>query len=404
MGRPVESTCHGNLRQISLFPSKLDSMQRVRFIHTSDVHLDTSFAESGFPSHLGSRKREAIRATFRSILEDALRRPVDLVLIAGDLFEQDRVSPDTVEFLKQQFENLGSILVFIAPGNHDPYMPGSPYHDEAWPANVHIFRDEDFRSVELPHLGVRVTGFGFNRTHFGDRHFSRLQNLPADGINLVVAHGSDIAHVPEGKASHGPLSIEEIAGKNVHYCALGHYHQQRQLANHLDSTQVWYCGIPEGRRWDELGICAYLLGEIDGQQVSVQGVACGQIPLQSVTIECDGLSTSQILDAIREQRGAPDPKTILRVRLAGSPDPSLDLSTSDLGERLADEALFVQWDDRTTPALDFESLAQENTLCGRFVRTLNERLASAPDTKREHLERTRLYGVQALLGREVRLR
>src|SRR5688572_8282950 len=95
MGRPVESTCHGNLRQISLFPSKLDSLQGIRFIHTSDVHLDTSFAGSGFPSHLGDRKREAVRATFRSILEDALRRPVDLVLIAGDLFEHDRVSPDT---------------------------------------------------------------------------------------------------------------------------------------------------------------------------------------------------------------------------------------------------------------------------------------------------------------------
>jgi exonuclease SbcD len=203
---------------------------------------------------------------------------------------------------------------------------------------------------------------------------------------------------------HGPLSIEEIAGKNVHYCALGHYHHQRQLANHLDTTQVWYCGIPEGRGWDEPGICAYLLGEIDGQQVSVQAVACGQIPLQSIAIPCDGLSTSQILDAIREQRGAPDPKTILRVRLAGSLNPRLNLSTSELGERLADEALFVQWDDRTTPALDFESLAQESTLCGRFVRNLNERLASAPDTEREHLERTRFYGVQALLGRELRLR
>jgi hypothetical protein len=403
LGSPANQI--GNLRQISLFPSKLDRMQRVRFIHTSDVHLDTSFAGLGFPSHLGQRKREAIRATFHSILEDARRQPVDLILIAGDLFEHDRVSPDTVLFLKQQFENLGSILVFIAPGNQDPYIPGCPYHDEAWPANVHIFRDEDFRSIELPDLGVRVTGFGFNRTHLEDHHFARLQSLPADGINLVVAHGSDTSHVPDGKARHGPLSIEEIAGKNVHYCALGHYHQQRQVANHLDTTQVWYCGIPEGRAWDEPGICSYLLGEIEGQQVSVQGVACGQIPLQSITIDCDGFSTSQILEAIRDQRGAAfDSQTILRVQLTGSRDPLIDLSTVELAEGLADEVLFVQWDDCTIPALDFESLAQENTLCGRFVRNLNERLASAPDTEREHLERTRLYGVQALRGREVRLR
>jgi len=57
---------------------------------------------------LGDRKREAIRGTFRRIIEDARLRDVDFVLIAGDLFEMDRITPDTGEFLKQQFESLAS--------------------------------------------------------------------------------------------------------------------------------------------------------------------------------------------------------------------------------------------------------------------------------------------------------
>jgi hypothetical protein len=73
-------------------------------------------------------------------------------------------------------------------------------------------------------------------------------------------------------------------------------------------------------------------------------------------------------------------------------------------ERLADAVLHVQWEDRTLPALDFEALAQERTLCGNFVRALNARLAGASAQEREVLERARLYGVQALLGREVRPR
>lgn len=381
-------------------------MKPVRFIHTSDVHLDTSFAGSGFPPRLGDRKREAVRATFRRILEDAGRESVDLVLIAGDLFEHDRITPDTVEFLKQQFESLGSIRVFIAPGNHDPYLDGSPYRDEAWPQNVHIFRHEEFHSVELPELGVRVTGFGYNRTHLEEHYFARLPTLPEGAINLVVAHGSDISRVPEGKAKHGPLKIDEIAGKNVHYCALGHYHQQRQVANTIDETQVWYCGIPEGRGWDELGSCGYLRVEIDQQQVRVQGVPCNHYPLQVVTIDCEGLSTrEQIIDAILQYQGSEfDSDTILRVRLVGSLDPRLDLSTIEMEERLSDKALYVQWEDRTLPALDFESLAQENTLVGRFVRALNDRLSTASDKERDILERARLYGVQALLQREVRPR
>ena len=106
-------------------------MTPVRFVHTSDIHLDTSFSAAGFPSRIGDRKREAIRGTFRRILESAEGEEAQLVLIAGDLFEHDRVTPDTVEFLKQQFESLGDIPVFVSPGNHDPCVGSSSVQAKA---------------------------------------------------------------------------------------------------------------------------------------------------------------------------------------------------------------------------------------------------------------------------------
>jgi DNA repair protein SbcD/Mre11 len=381
-------------------------MKPVRFIHTSDVHLDTSFSGAGFPSKLGDRKREAIRGTFRRILEDARLHEIDFVLIAGDLFEQDRITPDTVEFLKQQFESLNTVRVFISPGNHDPAMKGSPYKEENWPSNVHIFDAEEFQPIELPDLGVRVTGFGFVHAFLEDRHFQRLPVLPGELVNIVLAHGSDISRVPKGKTRHGPFTIEEITGKNIHYCALGHYHQQHQLHNPIDNTQIWYSGIPEGRGWDEEGACGYLLGEVVDGVVRVESRFCNQYPLTTLTVDCDAFSTrEQILDAVLQQRGMQfDTKTILRIRLAGALDPKLDLSLSQLEERLAEEALFIQWDDQTHPALDFDAIAQEKTLRGKFVRVLNDRIAAAAEENRIVLERARLYGVQALSGREVRLR
>jgi len=380
-------------------------MKAVRFIHTSDVHLDTSFSGAGFSSRLGGRKREAIRATFRRILEDARRLGVDLVLIAGDLFEHDRITPDTIEFLKQQFEGLGNIPVFISPGNHDPYLHGSPYCEESWPDNVHIFCEEEFRSVPMADIGVRVTGFAFNRTQVEERIFLRLPPLPRDTCNLVLSHGSDLSCVPKGKAKHGPFTIEEIAGKNVHYLALGHYHQQRLVADTPDGTQAWYSGIPEGRMWDEEGPCAYLLGEITSGGIRVESRACNQYPFCTLDLECDGFSSrEQILDAILEQRGKLfGPQTILRVRLQGALDTKLDLSFAEMEERLSDEVLHIAWDNQTYPALDYDGIARERTLRGRFVKVLNERITAAGEEERRILERARLYGVQALLGREVRL-
>ncbi len=379
-------------------------MRAIRFIHMSDVHLDTSFSASGFPARLGLRKREAIRATFRRILEDARTESVDMVLIAGDLFEHDRVTPDTVEFLKQQIDALGSIRVFIAPGNHDPYIQGSPYREEAWPGNTRIFSSEDFRSVELPELEVRVAGCGFTRTQVQEHLFSKLLPMPQEGINLVVAHGSDLARVPSGKFSHGPLTVDEIAGKNVHYCALGHYHEQRPVENTVDGTEVWYSGIPEGRGWDEEGERGYLLVEIAEGKVRVAPRACNQYPLRTLEMDCDEFtSREQIVDALRAQ-GVLDARTILRVRLLGAVDPRLDLSISELEARLADETLQIFFEDQTMPALDYAAIAEENTLRGRFARDLNARVEKASGSERVVLERARLYGLQALMGREVRLK
>ena len=381
-------------------------MRPVRFIHTSDIHLDTSFSGSGFPSRLGDRKRDSIRKTFRRIMDDVRAGEIDFLLIAGDLYEQDRVTPDTIEFLKQQFESLNTVPVFIAPGNHDPAVRLSPYKEEAWPSNVHIFDAEEFRSVELPALGVRITGFGFVGAFLEDRHFRQLPVLPGALFNIVLSHGSDITRVPAGKSRHGPFTVEEVAGKNVGYCALGHYHQQHQLPSPVDNTQIWYSGIPEGRGWDEEGACGYLLGEIADGTVRVEGRICNQYALKTLTVDCEAFTTrEQILDAILQQRGNQfDPQTILRVRLTGALDPKLDVSFPELEERLAGEALFLQWDDQTHPALDFDVIAREKTIRGRFARILNERIAAASEGDRPMLEKARLYGVQALSGREVRLR
>jgi DNA repair exonuclease SbcCD nuclease subunit len=222
----------------------------------------------------------------------------------------------------------------------------------------------------------------------------------------VLSHGSDVSRVPAGKSKHGPFAIDEIAGKNVGYCALGHYHEQHRLPNPYDDAQIWYSGIPEGRGWDEEGACGYLLGEIENGRVHIESRFCSQYDLNTIIVNCDAFSTrEQILDAILAQRGVLfNSKTILRVQLVGALDPRLDLSLTELEERLAEEALHIRWDDQTHTALDFDSIAQEKTLRGRFIRILNERIEAAPEGERIALERARLYGVQALSGREVRLR
>lgn len=107
----------------------------VKLLHAADLHLDSAF------SALPPEKAAQRRAEQRLVLErlTALSEGCAAVLLAGDLFDSARVYRDTLEALRTALAAC-RCPVFIAPGNHDALLPGSPYLENGWPENVHIFR------------------------------------------------------------------------------------------------------------------------------------------------------------------------------------------------------------------------------------------------------------------------
>ena len=92
----------------------------------ADVHLDAQFGQ--FPADVARRRRQAIRDTLSAAVARAISDGAEALLVAGDLYEHDRisVSPDTRNFLRDQFAELHPVPVFIAPGNHDWLGPAEP--------------------------------------------------------------------------------------------------------------------------------------------------------------------------------------------------------------------------------------------------------------------------------------
>ena len=113
-------------------------MRPFRFIHIADVHLDTPFASRS--EALRERLREAAREAFRRAADLAISQKVDAFLIAGDLFDGDRLSFATERFLLQQLDRLheGGVSVYYACGNHDP--GGARIDGMPWPPGVHDIR------------------------------------------------------------------------------------------------------------------------------------------------------------------------------------------------------------------------------------------------------------------------
>ena len=90
---------------------------RLTIIHTSDVHLESDTFGRG---EAGQAYQRRIQGAFRGVVDLVCRKQADLFLIAGDLFDSNRVPESGVEFVNAELRRVPCPVVLI-PGNHDCY-------------------------------------------------------------------------------------------------------------------------------------------------------------------------------------------------------------------------------------------------------------------------------------------
>ena len=112
----------------------------MRFIHAADLHLDTAFVARS--DEVRSRLREASLEALRRLIDLAVSESVDAVILAGDLFDGDRISFQTERLLSTEMARLATsgIQVVYATGNHDPGTATGRGASLDWAPNVHVAR------------------------------------------------------------------------------------------------------------------------------------------------------------------------------------------------------------------------------------------------------------------------
>ena len=148
----------------------------IKIIHGADFHLDSPF--SGLSPQRSAQRRSELRQLPRRLADLARTEGADLVLLSGDLLDGQHIYRETAQALSQALGNI-PCPVFLAPGNHDPWSPRSPYATLDWPDNVHIFTSGQAEAVELPELGCVVHGAAFTAPQ-ADRSPLAGFSAPAD--------------------------------------------------------------------------------------------------------------------------------------------------------------------------------------------------------------------------------
>ncbi|WP_106849597.1 exonuclease SbcCD subunit D [Blastococcus sp. Marseille-P5729] len=302
----------------------------MRILHTSDWHVGRRFNETEVLDLLGE--------VLAALVETVRREQVDVVVIAGDVFDRAAPSAEAVAFLSDQLRQVreaGAQIVMIS-GNHDG---ASRLGYGGWAAaagGLHVITtvDQIGRPVELAdeHGPVCFYGIPFldpkiDRGHFGDDELhshelildaamDRVRDDLAerDGArSVVLAHcfavdGDRGAVMPGAADIAGEItdSMRSIACGGVEcaptavfegptYVALGHLHSRKTL-----SDRIRYSGSPLAYSFGDHGPRGAWLIDLD--ESGIQQVTWAELPvprgMSVITGRLDELLSDPAYDAV----------------------------------------------------------------------------------------------------------
>ena len=338
-----------------------------RIVHCADVHLETTFPETSG----GAARRKGLADAFARIVDEAIARKADALTIGGDLYEAERMGPQTVRFLFEQFARFGK-PVYVAPGNHDPHAPASPMARGDRPENLKVFNEAAWRAYPLAD-GLTLWGFGHTAAEPG-RPFAGVA-FDRAGVAIALVHGSDEERCPPNKRATAPFTKDEARAAGASLVLTGHYHGG-YVVRDRSGPVLAYPGSPEPIKFGENLTHGALEIVVDGGRATVTEIPTARTRLLDLALDCSEATNENALFERIEPTLAPFGKNdYVRLALHGGVAVGTRIDTALLCERFGASLGSLAIAD-TTVAYDYAALALEPTVRGHVVRDL---LARGPE-------------------------
>ncbi len=353
----------------------------LRVLHTADVHLGARHADLG---EQATAQRERQFAAFKASVDLAIAEKIDLVLIAGDLFDSNVQPRRSVDRVAAELGRLveARIRTVLIPGTHDVYDRASIYRSYDLPALAGP-SGPDFVTLLTPEQGsIRLEPLDLT-VHAQVFATKRAPRSPLDGLavggdpstwQVGIVHGS-IAIPNQTDHDEVVITNEEIAASRLDYLALGHWHSSSR--GKAGRTVYAYAGAPEPVALDQDRAGNVLLVTLeltDGKKrVQIEERRVGRTRFEKVELDAAGIASQPALIEMLAARA--DADLVLDVRLIGIRADALDARVEEIEAALADKFLKVRVRDRSVPALSAGPLPPEDTILGAFVRNVEASIA-----------------------------
>ena len=350
----------------------------MRFIHMADIHFDSPFTILTDKRDFGTKRRLEQREAFRKAIEYISKEKIPYLFIAGDLYDQDYIRKSTIEFINNLFKTIPNTRIFIAPGNHDPFLKNSFYNTFNWNNNVTIFNDE-IKRVECE--DVDIYGYGFSSFYCSNSKVEEIEIINKEKINILLVHGA-LDSSKNADIKYNPISTNKLKEIGFDYIALGHIHKRTDE----NKYNFIYPGSIISFGFDELGNHGILDVKIEKNNYLNN--------LEINKIEKNKLNKNNYLNNLEEIKNnkkinknnikisevnsqeeliekinfiETNNDTFYKIILTGSRN--IEINKGEICKLITNENI-LKLEDKTETKYNFDELAKQNNLKGIFVKKM----------------------------------
>lgn len=274
----------------------------MKILHAADLHIDSPLG--GLAAYEGAPVEEIRGATRRAtenLVQAAIEHEVDLVVVAGDVFDGDWRDYSTGLFWIGQLSRLNDaqIPVVMISGNHDAASVVSK--NLRLPPNTTLLSDRHPETKVFDDLGVAIVGQGYATRSVIDDLAVHYPAADAGLFTVGLLHSSLTGR--PGHADYAPTSVEILRAKGYQYWALGHIHQREVVSR---DPWIVYSGNIQGRHARETGPKGATLVTVEGARVAnVEAIDLDVVRWHLCAVDASGSSSADhVLAAVTEKFAA----------------------------------------------------------------------------------------------------
>ncbi|MFZ3577321.1 metallophosphoesterase family protein [Virgibacillus sp. DJP39] len=295
--------------------------EQISFIHAADLHLDSPFQGlSTMPENIFKEIQSSTFVALNNLVNNAINKKVDFVLLVGDLFDNERQSLKAQIKLKRAFEELQrhNISVYISYGNHD-FINGNVY-PVTYPENVHIFNEEKVNHVPFKRSDktiANIYGFSYENRSVTQNKTTEFERSDVEvPFHIAMLHGSSSSNTDHD--TYAPFQLNDLISKDFDYWALGHIHQRDVLKR---TPFIVYPGNIQGRNRKESRDRGCYHVVLNKSQPSLTFIPLHAIQFNTISVDVSGSSKPHVLEEVIQQKIQEqnyDVPQLLSVELTGS--------------------------------------------------------------------------------------